>query len=72
VESKRNSKITRADKIAIVSILTSSLEAGIKRHAAIDEQRCTLDVIGLVARQPDCGTPNFLWFADTLVGDEFE
>jgi hypothetical protein len=36
-ESKRNSKITRADKIAIAIILTSSLEAGIKRHAAVNK-----------------------------------
>ena len=40
VESKRNSKITSAAKIAIVSILTSSLEAGIKRHTAVNEERC--------------------------------
>src|SRR5438876_5066089 len=72
MESKRNSKITRADKIAIVTILTSSLEARIKRHAAIDEQRCTLDIIGLVTGQPDGSTANFLRFADSLVGDQFE
>src|SRR5215470_720921 len=72
VESNRNSKITRADKIAIVSILTSSLESGIERHAAIDEERRTLNVIGLVARQPDCGSPNFLRLPDSLVRDELK
>ena len=72
VESKRNSKITRADKIAIVIILTSSLEAGIKRHTAVDEERCTLDAIGLIAGQPDRSAPDFLRLADALVGDQFE
>jgi len=72
VESKRNSKITRADKIAIVIILTSSLEAGIKRHTAVDEERCALHVIGLIAGQPDRSAPDFLRLADALVGDQFE
>ena len=44
-ESKRNSKMTSTDRIAIVTDLTSSLKAGIKRHAAIDEQGRPLDVI---------------------------
>ena len=58
--------------IAIVTILTSSLEAGIKRHTAVDEQRCALDVIGLITRQPNCGAPDFLRFADPLVRNQLE
>src|SRR5207248_6414740 len=72
VESMRNSKITRADKIAIVIILTSSLEAGIKRHAAVHEERRSLDVIRLIARQPYGGTPDLFRFTDAFVRNQLE
>src|SRR5207237_7548810 len=64
--------MTSAATITIVMGLTSSLEAGIKRHAAVDEQRCALDIVGLIARQPDSGTPDFLGFANPLVRNQFE
>src|SRR5438128_11967117 len=68
----RNSKMTSADRIAIVTGLTSSLEAGIERHAAIDEQRCTLDVVGFIAGEPNGDAPNFFWFADAFVGNQLK
>src|SRR5207247_11146621 len=68
----RNSKITSADRITIVTGSASSLEAGIKRHAAIDEERRALYVIRLVASQPNSDAPDFLRLADAFVGNQFE
>src|SRR5947208_12174236 len=68
----RNSKITSADTIAIVIDLASSLEAGIKRHAAVHEERRSLNVIRLIARQPYGDATDFLGFADAFVRNQLE
>src|SRR5262249_13658270 len=52
--------------------LASGFEPGIKRHAAVDKKRGALDVIGLVARQPNRGTTDLFRFADALVGNQLE
>src|SRR5262249_30478002 len=71
-ESKRNSKITKAAIIAIVTSLTSRLKSAIQRHPAIHEQLCALDVIRLVACQPSRDAPNLFRLADTLVWNQLE
>src|SRR6266700_6917573 len=72
VESMRNSKITSTDTIAIDIDLASSLEAGIKRHTAVHEERRSLDVIRLIARQPYGGAPDLFRFADAFVRNQLE
>ena len=67
VESMRNSKMTSADMIAIVTTLTSCLEARIERHTAVYEERRPLDVIRLIARQPYGSAPDLFRFADAFV-----
>src|SRR6266480_3886074 len=72
VESMRNSKITSADTIAIVIDLTSSLEAGIKCHTAVHEERRSLNVIRLIAREPNGGAPDLFRFADAFVWNQLK
>src|SRR5947208_15915583 len=68
----RNSKITSADTIAIVIDLASSLEAGIKRHAAVHEERRSLNVIRLIARQPYGDATDLFRFTDAFVRNHLE
>src|ERR1044072_791682 len=64
--------MTSADTITIVIGLTSSLKTGIKRHTAGDEERCALDVSGLITGQPNRSAPDFLRLGDSLVWYELE
>src|SRR6266487_5944685 len=68
----RNSKITSADTIAIVIDLASCLEAGIERHTAVHEERRSLDVIRLIARQPYGGAADLFRFTDAFVRNQLE
>src|SRR5262249_38955506 len=70
--SRRNSKSTSADTIRMSIILSSCLEPGVKRHAAIDEQGCALDVIGFIARKPNRGAADLLRLADALIWNQFQ
>jgi hypothetical protein len=39
-------------------------ERGIERHPAVDDVRCTRDVVGRVGRKPDDGPADILRLAD--------
>src|SRR6059058_5607601 len=64
--------MTSVSANTVIISLTSSLEAGIKRHTAVHEERRSLDVIRLIARQPYGGAPDFFRFADAFVGNQLE
>src|SRR5262249_25269517 len=45
-------------------------ELGIERHPAVHVQAHPVHVIGFVGGEPDCGLPDIVGLADSLVGDE--
>src|SRR5688572_18362073 len=49
----------------------SRLEAGIQRHAAIDEQADSRDVVGIVRGEPHHRAANLLRLTDALVRNQF-
>src|SRR6185312_16934137 len=48
----------------------SRLEAGIERHAAVDEQADAVHVVRVVRRDPHGGAADLVGFADPLVRNE--
>src|SRR6516162_4946645 len=45
-------------------------EAGVERHAAIDEQGDAVDIVAVVGGEPHCGTGDVFGLADALIRHE--
>src|SRR5206468_2110970 len=51
-------------------LLSACFKSGVERHAAIDENRRTVDVVGIVGSQPHRGAPDVVGFANALVRNQ--
>src|SRR6266516_5711876 len=51
-------------------LLSAGFKSGVERHAAIDENRRTVDVVGIVGSQPHRGAPDVVGFANALVRNQ--
>src|SRR5688500_10820618 len=50
----------------------SRLEAGVQRHAAVDEEADAMHVVRIVGCEPDRSSTDLVGLADALVGDQLE
>src|SRR5436190_1065347 len=50
----------------------ASFETGVKRHAAVDVEGCSRDIIGVVGREPHGSAANLVGLTDAFVGDQLE